>query len=113
MSKFPRSYGVNYTVIKNLTGERKFLAWFPTEKGGDGRWIEAHEKIKVSGNFFEAFNAQPLRKSRMDADITDGIVAVAACADPEIEYSQIVTQPVTLGCIDWVYESSSSAWVEG
>jgi hypothetical protein len=111
------SFGVTRTIIKNLTGTRLFLAWWP-EKHGEGRSMAPHEKIRFNGNLFEALHAWPSLKNAMEADVRAGKVAVAYCgaetsADP---YPVVKSQPVPgfaqYGCIDWEYDSSSSMWVE-
>lgn len=110
---FSRSYGVDYTVVRNLTGKRKFLMWFP-EAVGHGRWIEPRSQIRFSGNLFETLAAMPNLKALLDVDIRSGEIAVAACGNPQITYEPIANQLVPgfaeHGCIHWQFDSSSSAW---
>lgn len=106
------SFGVDFTIIKNLTNERQFLAWFPTAHG-HGRFIEPLERIRFGGNLFEAILGFPDLKAKLERDIqTDGIVAVTVCGTVPEEYESLDDQVVQISCQEWEYESSSSLWMK-
>ncbi len=112
------SFGVTKTIVKNLTGDAIFASWWP-EKHGEGRVLQPYEKVQFNGNLFEALYAWPKLKVAMEADVQAGKVAISRCgAVKTVEpYPVVVTQPHPefhqFGCIDWEYDSSSSAWIEG
>ena len=111
MSDLSRSFGVDFTVVRNLTGEAKFLSWYPAANG-QGVWLAARASVRFGGNLLEAVVGRPAQEAAMNADAANGIVSISVCGDPDLTYSVTVEQAVIAGCNQFEYESSSSAWIE-
>lgn len=110
MTDLSRSFGVDYSIVQNLTSKRHFLSWFPANSGM-GRWIEPNEQIRFSGNIFEAVVGVPRYKASLQADTTSGKIAVTVCGASPSKYDVVETQPVYINCRVLVWDSSSSAIV--
>lgn len=112
MTDLSRSHGVDFTVVKNLTGESIVVSWFPGANGW-GRIFGPNERVRFSGNLFEAVAGIPAYHDQMLSDVRTGKVSIAACGVSFDKYEVLNEQAVTLGCREWSYESSSSAWILG
>lgn len=104
-------HGVSYTVVKNLTSERIFLPWFPSAYG-DGRWIEAYERLQFAGNIVEEVAGRPSFASALQRDMTSGKLAITVCGDDPAAYEVIDSQSIRgyklAGCQEEASGSSSS-----
>jgi len=110
MTNLSRSFGVDYSIVQNLTGKRRFLSWFPANSG-EGRWIEAREQIRFSGNIFEVVSGVPKQKAALNLDIINGDISIATCGASPDKYDVVETQSVFINCNVPVWDSSSSTIV--
>lgn len=113
MPNLSRNHGVSYTVVRNLTNREFFAPWFPAHNGF-GVTLAANTTVKFKGNLFEAMLGYPGFTAQLLADVKSGAVAITVCGDDVLTYAPVQQQAITPGdwsCLDWEYDSSSSAWV--
>lgn len=106
-----QTHGVLYTVVKNLTSSRAFLSWFPSAYG-DGRWIEAHERLQFAGNVLEETLGRPALQAALQHDMASGRLAITVCGEDPAAYEVVDSQSIMgyalAGCEEAVVGSSSS-----
>lgn len=104
------NFGVQYTVVRNLTGVDLWLSWYPTGRGF-GITLARGSRLRFSGNLLESVLGLPEHAAAMRDDIALGRIVVETCGDPLVDYElpvSVSTGP--LSCGDLAYDSSSSLW---
>jgi len=109
MPNIEQTFGVETTVVKNLTDEEYYTAWFPANTGY-GRIIPRRGRVTIEGNIFELVAGIPTLLAKLHTDISNGKIAIAYSGTPtESDYMKTnIFAYQTVGLPDELITSSST-----
>ena len=112
MANLSQSHGVVRTVVRNLSGQDLFLAWYPSENLDSwGLVLPGRQQVRFNGNLLEALLGYPKKRARLSMDLRSGRVAVRVCGTPPDSYDVVIPLSVPIDCNVMLFESSSSVWL--
>lgn len=112
MADLSQSHGVTHTVVRNLTGQDLFLAWYPSENLDSwGHTLPGYHQLRFNGNLLEALLGYPRKRVQLQTDLNSGRVAVRVCGSVPDNYDVVLPLSVQIDCNVMLFESSSSVWL--
>lgn len=112
MADLSQSHGVASTVVRNLTGQDIFLAWYPSSNMDSwGLMLPGYQQIRFNGNLLEALLGYPKKRFQLQQDLTSGRIGLRVCGYLSTNYDIVVPLSVPIDCNVVLFDLSSSAWL--